>query len=408
MTIRSYQHDKDFDAVLRIYREVGWVSETAHETAMNQLLGTEHGLVAELHGDAECIVTADAGTIRYLNADLPLSDIGSVATSRIARKQGYARQMTAQLLAEEASRGAAVAILGTFEQGYYNQLGFGNGTYQLWCSFDPSTLQIPVKARIPQRLGADDWQALHNSRLNRRRTHGSCSLMAPEITRADVLWGEQRFGLGYRDEQGDITHHFWCSSEGENGPYRIHWLAYQTRDQFLELMALIHSLGDQVFSIEMQEPPGVQLQDIIRQPIKMRSMTKKSPYENRMTSLADWQARILDLDACLAATSLDCQPIRFNLVLTDPITAHVPAACEWKGIAGDYTITLGAQSTAEPRTQVDLPTLHASINAFTRLWLGVRSATSLSWTDDLQAPDSLLKSLDHALRLPVPLPDFGL
>jgi hypothetical protein len=46
------------------------------------------------------------------------------------------------------------------------------------------------------------------------------------------------------------------------------------------------------------------------------------------------------------------------------------------------------------------------VNAFTRLWLGVRSATSLSWTDHLQAPESLLNQLDNALRLPTPMPDW--
>ncbi|MBU1048854.1 GNAT family N-acetyltransferase, partial [Candidatus Bipolaricaulota bacterium] len=302
MIIRSYQRDKDLQDCLRIYREVGWVSEKAHETAAEHLLQSSRSLVTELHGSAECLAVASTGTMQYLDSTLPMSAITSVTTSRIARKQGFASRLTAQLLAEEASRGFALAILGIFEQGYYNQLGFGNGGYQLRCTLDPSRLQIPAKARIPVRLGNDDWQAMHEGRLNRRRTHGACTVTEPGITQADVYWSEHGFGLGYLDDHGDLSHHFWCSSKGEHGPYRIIWMAYQSRDQFLELMALMHSLGDQVNAIQLQEPPEVQLQDLIRQPIRTRNITKGSPYENQMTALSYWQARILDLQGCLAAT----------------------------------------------------------------------------------------------------------
>ena len=406
MTFRTYQTDRDLEAVLRIYREVGWISEKTHEGAVQELHESGRGLVAELNGSAECSVVADTGSMRHLETDLPLCAVTGVATSRIARKQGLASRLTAQLLAEEAERGQAVALLGIFEQGYYNQLGFGNGSYEYWCTVDPSMLQIPVKARTPVRLGGDDWQMMHDSRLNRLRLHGSCSVEPPALTRADVLWTEHGFGMGYMDENNELTHHIWCAAKGEHGPYRVNWMAYRTKDQFLELLALLHSLGEQVRSIRLHEPPGIQLQDFIRQPFKMRQITERSPHENRMTAGAYWQARILDLSQCLSATKLDCELIRFNLALTDPITSLIPEECSWKGIAGEFTITLGPESVAEPGTEPKLPTLRASVNAFSRLWLGVRPATSLSWSDDLEAPETLLAALDQALRLPVPLPDW--
>jgi len=37
------------------------------------------------------------------------------------------------------------------------------------------------------------------------------------------------------------------------------------------------------------------------------------------------------------------------------------------------------------------------VGAFTRLWLGVRSATSLAVTDDLSGPQELLRELDDVL-----------
>ncbi len=406
MDIRSYQHDRDYEDCLRIYREVGWVSESDHEKAVAEFVLSGRGLVTELHGSAECLVVAHAGTLRYVTTDLPMSAVGSVTTSRIARKQGYASHLTAQLLAQEAAHGFAIAILGIFEQGYYNQLGFGNGSYQYWCSFDPSMLELPVKAAVPVRLGREDWQAMHEGRLRRVHVHGSCSLTPSAATHADVMWSENGFGLGYLDTVGNVTHHFWCSPKGEHGPYRIHWLAYQTKQQFLELLALIKSLGDQVRSVSLIEPPNIQLQDLIRHPIKMREMTKNSPYENRMTAGAFWQARILNLEACLAATQLTCPPLRFNLSLIDPVAPFLSETTAWNGAGGDYVITLGPQSSAEVGTDSKLPTMHASINAFTRLWLGIRPATSLSWTDDLQAPETLLRALDLALHLPNPTLDW--
>jgi NAD(P)-dependent dehydrogenase (short-subunit alcohol dehydrogenase family) len=43
--------------------------------------------------------------------------------------------------------------------------------------------------------------------------------------------------------------------------------------------------------------------------------------------------------------------------------------------------------------------------AFSRLWLGVRSATCLSWTDGLSASPDPLAKLDDVFRLPGPASD---
>jgi hypothetical protein len=69
-------------------------------------------------------------------------------------------------------------------------------------------------------------------------------------------------------------------------------------------------------------------------------------------------------------------------------------------------VTLGPECGAERGADPALPTLRASINAFSRAWLGVRSATGLSWTDDLKAPPDLLKELDRVLALPAPASDW--
>ncbi len=84
--------------------------------------------------------------------------------------------MTARLLALQAEQGAAVSALGMFEQGYYNQLGFGTGSYEHWVRFDPAALQVSVESRPPQRLDTSDYEKMHAALLNRQRGHGTCSI----------------------------------------------------------------------------------------------------------------------------------------------------------------------------------------------------------------------------------------
>ncbi len=404
--IRTLDPQRDLDAILRIYREVGWVSETAHESAARELVACTRGWVEEVAGSAECYVSACPGTLRYLDAELPMCAVTSVTTSRILRKQGLAGRLTAHVLADAATRGEAVAMLGMFEQGFYNQLGFGTGVYEHGCSFDPATLQVPGRPRIPVRLEPGDWQAMHEGRLSRAKGHGTCSLTPAGITHADVLWSENGFGLGYLGPGGEVSHCVWCSAKGEHGPYRVDWMAYRTREQFLELLALIRNLGEQVHSIRMHEPPGIQLQDFIRQPFKHRRLTERSPLEHRMTASAYWQLRILDLAPCVSAVRLACEPVTFNLELSDPISDYLPEDATWRGVGGRYTIVLGPESSATEGISSGAPTMVTSVNAFSRLWLGVRPATSLSWSDDLDAPEDLLRTLDESIRLPAPYPDW--
>ena len=65
-------------------------------------------------------------------------------------------------------------------------------------------------------------------------------------------------------------------------------------------------------------------------------------------------------------------------------------------------VTLGPDSAAIEGLDDSLETLKASVNAFTRAWLGVREPSALSLTDDLAASPELLAQLDRALQLPAP------
>ena len=401
--ILDYDHNRDFDAVKRIYFEIGWLENEEDSMEFEPLARAMDGVVSPIDGEAECVVFTAPGNIRYLDTNIEMTTVTGVATSRIARKIGAAKQLTAHTLAHHAAAGSAIATLGMFEQGFYDQLGFGTSAYTNVVKFDPSSLQFNHSYRTPKRLTKDDGQAVHQALCDRLRAHGNCVLDPPEIIQAEMSSELKKMHLGYFDGfANSLSHFFLAETEGEHGPYKIRFYAYQSVDQLFELLALIKSLGDQVISIQMEEPPEIQFQDLLKQPFRNRNRTQGSSHANWHITNSWRQLRILDLPECLAKTRLDAETLTFNLTLSDPITKYLSTECPWRGVSGDYIVTLGTQSAAEPGHSQVLPTLNASIGAFSRMWFGVRSASVLALTDDLRADDKFLRDLDRTLRLPQP------
>ena len=404
ITIRHYLAEKDLDAVCRIWQEIGWMERgEEYDAAAGRYLAAGSTLVAEINGAAESTTSIMPGTLRYLDETLRFGGVASVATSRIARKQGLAARLLAQLLAEEAV-GMDVAGLGMFEQGFYDQLGFGVLPYVRWVTFDPAQLQVPVKARIPRRVTVEDWEAAHAARLTRMAGHGAGSLDSAQLTRGELIFSKTGFGLGYNDgPEGALSHYVWFNADDvEHGPYWVWHLIYQDGAQLLELAALMRNLGDQVRLIGLREPHGIQFQDLLKKPFRFRQLTQKGKFANRAWGDGYHQLRICNLPNCLAKTHLPGETVRFNLALTDPIGNFLDADAPWRGIGGEYVITLGPESAAASGSDPALPTLTATVNAFTRMWLGVRQPPRLAVTDALAGPPELLRALDRVLRLPVP------
>ncbi len=403
--VRDYDHERDFAAVDRIYREVGWL-KSEDSKAHEELARTVYeGVVFCLDGEAECAATTSLGAMRHLETDLDLAVVTGVTTSRVARKLGAARRLTAAAIAQRAESGSEIASLGMFEQGFYDRLGFGSGAYSRIVKFDPATLKVDRRFRPPKRLTKDNWRDVHHAMHARLRGHGGCVLHTPEIIQGELAFTRNPIGLGYYDG-GSLSHFIWGGTEGEHGPYLIWWYAYRTPEQLLELLALIRSLGDQVATVGMEEPAEIQFQDLLEAPFRNRRLSEGSKYAPSHRTHAWWQARMLDVPKCLAKTHLETEDVAFNLKLGDPIAEHVDAACNWRGVGGDYVVTMGAQSSARPGRDASLPTLRASVGAFTRIWLGVRSPSVLAHTDDLHAETGLLAALDRALRQ-LPQPHIG-
>ncbi len=374
MKYRKFDLKKDKDAVFDILNECGWVHNKKKDRYLNKFLPAANTLVIDVNGQAEVMATSSIGTIRYQDEKLKLSAITGVAASLLARKQGFAGKLTATRLALDAEKGAEVGVLCIFDQGYYNKLGFGK---------------------------------IHKNRVNRLPNH--CAVTLPEYT-TQVELGEKdkQMGFGYFDENGNLTHHVWLHGKGkEQGPLWVQWLAYENLDQLMDLLALLKSFEEQFLLIKFVEPPFINMQDFIEKPFLIKGITRKAAHQNYISSSAYWQLRILNLQKCMKKTHLNCEGFSFNLQLSDPIGKYIPKEIKWKGIAGDYVISLGNKSSAKKGKQKDLPTLKASIGAFTRMWFGIMPASSLVYSDDIEAPEELLKKLDKAFLLPEAHVDWG-
>lgn len=400
--IRPYNYKQDFEDIRKVWHEAGWM-EFENSESMKVFFESGRTTVAEINGHAESMGLTITGELLHIDNRLNLCVVGAVTTSHIARKLGLARKVTVSRIAEDATNGAHVSTLGMFEQGFYNTLGFGTAAYVHITTFQPAFLKNLPKHGIPCRLTAKDAEEIHATRTLQMPCHGKAYLPF-EHTLAELNWKKSGFGFGFRDKNGTLTHHIWLSGKGkEQGPYRVEWMAYQSIDQMLELFSLLKSMGDQIHSVQMIEPPHIQIQDILDKPFFFRSVTRNSTHEAGMKAIAFFQIRILNLEETLKRTTLYCPDFQFILKLNDPIVNFLPGDSPWKGCGGTYQVTLGKKCSAikDPAKQ-NLPIMECSVNAFSRIWFGVRPASVLKSSEEIKSDPGLIEKLDKAFALPTP------
>jgi len=397
--------------MFRIWREIGWMEDKKpHREGLDLYLDTCRTRVCDVHGEAEIAVSMLPGTMQVLEHELPLAIVAGVYTGRAGRQQGQATKLTAQCVAQDAAGGAAVATLGIFDTGFYDRLGFGSAPGMRVVTIDPRALKVPRAARPPLRFGIEDAEALHACRLSRRSVHGQVQIMDWRNTAYELKSSEETFILGYRDGPGGTISHFAAinpEGKGEHGPYWVWKMAWSTREQFHELLGVFKSLGDQVHGFRMEDPPGISMQDLVDRPLAWHRTTRDSAFGKRTLALATSQNRICDLPRCIEAISLPGAALAFNLRLSDPIENYLPEDAPWRGVGGDWVVRVDASSIAERGHEKSLPILEASVNAFTRLWLGGQQASGLAISTDLSGPTELIEALDRRYVLPTPCIDWA-
>lgn len=403
MHIRKLELESDLDSMVRIWQEVGWISREEKE-AVKTLFQAGDGYAADLEDKLEATLLSLPADMKYGEDLLALQALSGLVVSPRARRQGLAGRLMTQVLEEAVRSGQALSALVMFEQGFYDGLGFGLGGYRNIFTFDPDLLDVEMEAGIPERLTAGDWGPIHRALEERCRAHCGLNITSADFIKAEMEWDKgEGYGLGFRDGEGKISHFVWLWRRGDaHGPLMVKFLAWQTQDQLLELLSLISSLGDQIHAVQMSEPHSLRLRDFITYPHKQERITAESKYSYKSRVEAPWQLKILDLERCVNALSLEGIELEFNLELDDPLLEHVdsdsPAV-----ITGDYSLKLGVQSDLKQGEVQGLPTLSASIDAFTRLWLGAASPLELSASSMFSAPPGLLEELEQAFRrLPEP------
>jgi hypothetical protein len=405
--IRRYDPDVERADLLRVWKETGWFprSDDAKVNTMADFAGETDTWVGTLNETIEAIVVNTNGQVLYDREDLPFTGVMTVAVGRPARKMGVAGKITAHAVSEAARGGAAVVGLGCFEQGYYDRLGFGTGAYRTWVSFDPTTLKTRVKARVPRRISPDEWPALHAARRQRRRVHGGLNLDLPITGRTGLVPVSHPVILGYDDGPDGALSHYVVMGNAPNpdaGPYEVLYLCWETAAQFDELIALLRAQGDQMRGMTVLEPPGVQWQDLLTEPHRHFMITAGSGFAGGIRSIGDRQLRIVDLERCIAGVKHSGPAVDFVLELTDPIERFFDASDPWRGIGGVYTVSLSEESRVCEGSDAGLPVLRASVGAFSRMWFGVKPASGLALTDDLDGAPTLIQDLDRVFRLPAP------
>ncbi|MFK7915358.1 MAG: GNAT family N-acetyltransferase [Pseudomonadales bacterium] len=398
--IRPFEYERDLSAVQRIWREVGWVSEDEDAKQLEHWLQAGTTLIATLNGDAECAVQIATGTMRLQHTDLALAAVTAVTTSRVARGLALAQRLTALQLVAAAQQGAAVSALGMFDQGFYDKLGFATGSYEHELQIDPGTLSVSVPTTRPRRLGTEDFAAMHAAMCQRRCLHGAVVIEDPRLYRAELAWDDNGFGLGY-DTDGVLSHFIWLAyDDAEHGPYQLRWLCYQDDAQLLDLLGLLKSLADQVYSVSITEPVELQLQTLLQRPLRQRHTTEGSDHQGGHRVVAWWQFRVLDVPACVGAIA-STQTLELGIEVSDPLAERLPETASWHGVAGRYRVSLGPQSRAIQDAPLDdLPLLKIGVGALTRLLWGIMPATSLQLMGELSGPPELLQQLDTALLMP--------
>ncbi|MCK5785590.1 MAG: GNAT family N-acetyltransferase [Candidatus Sabulitectum sp.] len=404
-----YNKEKHLAKCLSIWTDVGWL-EKGEEKLVERLFDSSDALVGEHDGEAVALSFAHSGTLRHAShhQDLPFCAISAVTVAYHVRKLGFAGTLTAELLARGAERGEAFAGLGMFEQGFYDRLGFANFPYTRISEFRPSDLKLSGSfSSEPVRLSKKNWADIHRCRISRLRWHGSINLPAA-ITRADMEVNKRTFAIGFRDTDGELTHHYVVRSvKGEHGPMSIAWMAFRTPKQFQDILLSIKSFGDQIDLVRMQEPTGIQFQSLQQRPISSGRRSSDSPHSKVGIRTGCWsQGRILDVEACINGMECTGAQYNFNLILTDPIGEYLDPSFKWRGCGGEYTIELSESSNTQKGLTANLPVMKCSVNTFSKLWTGTAKPSMLPYTDNIEAPSSLLEELDKTLVLPEPSFDW--
>ena len=390
------------EKVIFLLKEAGWLERDSDRDAFISYLNRQGAstVVAAVDSKIEGLAVAEHNaSMNYMFQTVNLTVIDTVCASGVSRGMGVASMLVARQLANAADNGLHLASLGVFDQGFYDRLGFGSCIAEPLFCFDPLQLICKQERRTPERLGEDNFLEIYECLLNGVEAHGVVRISNPEWLKLQ-LKKDNISSFGFRNKCGKLTH-FISIKEISKIAIGVVFCSFSCSEEFFDLLSLLRSFGDQIYSIYMTSPPKINLSDCLLRPTRFDKTQKR----DKTTCRVRTQFRILDLFECIEKVKLpSSEKVSFNLRISDPLTDYLSEGgginCDWRGVSGEYVIHLGEESFAERGRDNTLEYMEASISAFTRLWLGVAQASTLCFTDEMSAPAKLLSKLDRYWVLP--------
>ncbi len=407
----------DINAVLGLFRKAGWVSgfkkelfadDSRSKEIVAAFLEDSYAYLACYDGIVESVAQTHQGTIQQTDTILPLCAVTAVICGYVLRKQKATSIALARVLADRAKAGDAFAMLGIFDQGFYDRLGFGTNPYEYEFYIDPRDLNVPKISRPPKEFSLDDFKAIYRSRCRAHSMHGVCTISSEAMVKGEMIFHDEKNGfvLGYTNEEGEITHHLFANFEDEHGPGGIHWLVFQNEQQLLELLQIVKSLSDQIYSFWLLQPPQIRLQDYLHEPFRSTELTKGGKLPAKTEAYGFSQLRVLDIAQAVAATHFSGETVSLNIQIDDPIERFLENDSAWRGVGGEYVLHLGEESSISPGRHPNYESISLSVNDFSRMLHGSISPAQLCFMQKMKASEGLLKKLTRVFNLPEPHPQW--
>ncbi len=393
---------------MELWCQAGWREEHFDmEELLKHYIPAGTIFIAEQQGAIAGEVGTMPGNYRHCHSDIQLCAVTSVVIAIEQRRRAVGSDLTRRALRQALAEGAEVALLGAFDLGYYNRLGFGNGLPHRMIIIDPADIITNGAPPNLRKLTKTDVPAMHEARLRRYPVHGACSLYPSGFT-ASIAYATAphalALGIYHRKK---LTAHLWAVVK-DDVTLTIEWWAADSPQHWLELLRGVASLQDQVQRIIMPYPARICLEDLLKSPCR-RTRGMIGNENNPYPPPEYWQIRILDVVRCIQKSSLAVeQPYRFNLrVYGEAI--EMPSK---RGVVSDpqvseYNVALGEHSECHAGHSKALPLLECSIGAFSRLWCGAYSASTLVLSDHFNVSEErMVASLDRLFALPTPMCDW--
>ncbi len=367
-----------------------------HETgAIEQSLREDpedlRGQWLALNSDGQAVATYRLLELKTVleRQELPLGGLAGVAVAPEARGQGIAQALIRHALDQMRERKLPLSMLYPFQHGFYRKLGWA------WVGqLHQYTVATDSLPRSPERLSVVpcDW-AKHGPEL--RKLYERAALRHNGwLVRQEALWQKFIKPATGREifcyvEQGRLLGYLVVQYQQEDGGRRLlvrEWVA-MSRDAYWGLLGFLSAMRDQIKAVSWTTYP----EDLFPYLLKEQRQVSQGALVGLTHRFGEigggFMWRLVDVSEAFRLRAIQQgPPFILTFEIQDPEL-------------GEQVIT--ANFTAgrmHPVAQAQPAVLRLSIDHLMELFCGLRKASELAWTRELEftGERSLLSQLDRA------------